>query len=139
MEPTLRKGERFTVEMGLFRPSRGDLIVFEHGGVMLIKRVIAITGDTVEGRNNVILVNGVILKEPDVQHSGPDSSVSTFGPLTVPAGQIFVAGDNRDYSWDSRTASFGPVAISDIKGRPVEIVNSDDPNRVHLLLSGRRE
>jgi signal peptidase I len=135
MEPTLRKSEKFTVEMGPFQPSRGDLILFEHGGLTLVKRVIAIGGDTIEGRNNEVLLNGSALKEPYVQHTGPDSPLSTFGPQRVPVGKVFVAGDNRDYSLDSRTASFGLVAISDIKGKPVEIVDSDDPKRIHLLLS----
>lgn len=138
MEPTIRKGEKFTVEIGAFQPSRGDLIVFEHDGLTLVKRVIAVGGDAIEGRNNEIFLNGSILREPYVQHIRPaDTPLLNFGPVRIPASKVFVAGDNRDYSLDSRTASFGLVATVDIKGKPVEIVQSDDPKRVHVLLDSR--
>jgi signal peptidase I len=137
MEPTVRKGEKFSVYDGAVRASRGDLIVFEHEGLTLIKRVIAVGGDTIEGRNNEVFLNGSAIKEPYIQHVGPPNSpLSKFGPVKVGAGQVFVAGDNRDYSLDSRTASFGVIPTTDIKGTPTEIVDSGDRTRVHTRLSG---
>ncbi len=135
MEPTIIKGEKFTVEMKPFQPSRGDLVIFEHDGILTVKRVIAVAGDTIEGRDNQIFINGSLLNEPYVEHVGPPHGpLATFGPVTVPASKVFVAGDNRDYSLDSRTPEFGLVATGDIKGRPVEIVQSSNAERVHKSL-----
>ncbi len=135
MEPTIMRGEKFTVQMEPFQPSRGDLVVFEHEGVLLVKRVIAVSGDTIQGRNNQVFLNGSLLNEPYIQHTGPPQTpLGTFGPATVPAGKMFVAGDNRDCSFDSRKAEFGLVPMGDIKGRPVEIIESLNPQRVHTHL-----
>ena len=135
MEPTIIKGEKFTVEMKPFQPSRGDLVVFEHDRILRVKRVIAVAGDTIKGRDNQILVNGSLLNEPYIEHVGPPHGpLATFGPVTVPAGRVFVAGDNRDYSLDNRTPAFGLVAAGDIKGKPVEIVQSSNAERVHRSL-----
>ncbi len=129
------KGEKFTVEMKPFQPSRGDLVVFEHDGQLILKRVIAVAGDKIQGRDNQIFVNGSLVNEPYVEHIGPPHGpLATFGPVTVPTKKVFVAGDNRDYSLDSRTSEFGLVATADIKGRPVEIVQSSDSQRVHKSL-----
>lgn len=135
MEPTIIKGEKFTVEMKPFQPSRGDLVVFEHGGLLNVKRVIAVAGDTIQGRDDQIVVNGSLLNERYIEHVGPPHGpLATFGPVTIPAGKMFVAGDNRDYSLDSRTPEFGLIAVGDIKGRPVEVVHSSNTERVHKPL-----
>lgn len=135
MEPTIIKGEKFTVEMKPFQPSRGNLVVFEHDGILIVKRVIAVAGDTIQGRDDQIFVNGSLLNEPYIEHLGPPHGpLATFGPVTVPTSKVFVAGDNRDYSLDSRTPEFGLVATGDIKGRPVEIVQSSNAERVHKSL-----
>jgi len=135
MEPTIMEGEKIAADMRPFQPSRGDLIIFEHEGELLVKRVIGVSGDTVEGRNLQIFANGKLLDEPYVKHIGKRplglKSLETFGPVTVPAGKLFVAGDNRDYSFDSRDPRFGMISASDVKGRPVEIVQSANPGRVH--------
>ncbi|MEA2499722.1 MAG: signal peptidase [Actinomycetota bacterium] len=77
-----------------------------------IKRVIGVAGDTVEGRNGRVFVNGKPIEEPYLQEGVQTSS---FGPVDIPEGQIFVMGDNRTNSADSR--EFGPVAIDTIVGR----------------------
>ncbi len=77
-----------------------------------IKRVIGISGDTVEGRDGRIFLNGEPLDEPYL----PDGTeTSTFGPVEIPTGMIFVMGDNRGNSDDSR--NFGPVPVSTVVGR----------------------
>lgn len=138
MEPTIMQGEKFTAEMKPFQPTRGDLIILDHGGQLLVKRVIGITGDTVEGRDLQVFVNGKLLEESYVEHVGrhpaDPKSLETFGPIAVPAGKLFVAGDNRDYSFDSRDARFGLISSADIKGRPIEIVLSPNPERIHRVL-----
>ena len=135
MEPTIMQGEKVAVEMRPFQPSHGDVVIFEHGGQLLVKRVIGLGGDTVEGRNLQVFANGKLLDEPYVEHIGKRplgiKSLETFGPVMVPAGRLFVAGDNRDYSFDSRDPRFGVIAAADVKGKPVEIVQSTNPDRVH--------
>jgi signal peptidase I len=134
MEPTIMQGEKIAAEMRPFQASRGDLVIFAHEGQLLVKRVIAIGGDTVEGRNLQVFANGKLLDEPYVEHIGRRplglKSLETFGPVKVPAGKLFVAGDNRDYSFDSRDTRFGLISGADVKGKPIEIVQSANPNRV---------
>ncbi|MCY4622861.1 MAG: signal peptidase I [bacterium] len=78
----------------------------------LIKRVIAVGGDKLEVRNNRVMVNGVVLDEPYVP---PGARMADLGPIYVPDGHVWVMGDNRDNSRDSR--SFGPVPVDTVVGR----------------------
>jgi len=135
MEPTLLKDEKFTAEMQPLQPLRGDLVIFRHEGLLLVKRVIGISDDVVEGHNLKIFVNGNALHEAYVQHTGKaEGPLDKFGPVRVPAGQLFVMGDNRDYSFDSRDPKFGVVSMSDVTGRPVKVVVSPDPQRINKVL-----
>ncbi len=135
MEPTLLKGEKFTVDTHAFddhAPSRGDLIVFSHAGILLLKRVIAVAGDRVEGKDLQIVLNGKLMKEDYIQHTGGGSVptfLRTFPQVTVSTGHVFVMGDNRDFSDDSRDPSFGTVPLKDVLGKASRIVKSDDPRR----------
>jgi signal peptidase I len=79
-----------------------------------IKRVIGLPGETVEGREGHVYVNGRLLNEP---YLTPDVNTSTFAPLTVPKGQLWVMGDNRTNSGDSRV--FGPIAEKKVVGRAI--------------------
>jgi signal peptidase I len=82
----------------------------------LIKRVIGLPGEVVEGRGGRVYVDGRELLEP---YLDPDLATEAFGPVTVPDGHVFVMGDNRlpNMSQDSR--SFGPVPIDSIVGRAI--------------------
>jgi len=117
MWPTLSNGDYLLITHGDRSPRRGDIVltrVIESSGpVEVVKRVIALPGDTVEIRDDVAYVNG--RPEPARgQIVVPRFSVSR-PPLTVPAGRVYVMGDNRPVSEDSR--NYGPVAESGIKGR----------------------
>jgi signal peptidase I len=95
---------------GLFGFPTGDSQDF-------IKRVIAVGGDTVEGRDGKVFVNGEELPEP---YLPPGVQTSTFGPVDVPDGEIFVMGDNRGNSDDSR--SFGPIEEDQVVGHAFLLV-----------------
>jgi signal peptidase I len=82
-----------------------------------IKRVVALPGETVEVRGGVVLVNGGALVEP---YATPPADSTEYGPEVVPAGHVFVMGDNRPVSQDSRV--FGPVPIDDIVGRAFSVI-----------------
>ncbi len=115
MEPTLHSSQRVVIEKITYRfhgPRRGDIVVIDspNQSEMLIKRVVGLPGETVEVRNGRVYVNGALLEEEwTVKQSG-----GNYGPQTVPPLHVFVLGDNRSASNDSR--SFGPVAIEDIVG-----------------------
>jgi signal peptidase I len=106
-------------------PKRLDTIVFERDKIFFIKRVVAVSGDSIEGRNQVIYVNSKALYEPYVEHVGdPPEWANTFGPVVVPANKLFVMGDNRDYSLDSRSEDFGLVDSISVVGKPLYVFRS---------------
>ncbi|HLC23027.1 MAG TPA: signal peptidase I [Dehalococcoidia bacterium] len=103
MEPTIKPGWWIMLNKISYHftdPKRGDIVVFDapiDPGHDFIKRVIGLPGDTVEVKNNTVVVNGVTLQEPYVAYPPH----YTLAPETIPAGQYFVLGDNRDVSIDS--------------------------------------
>jgi signal peptidase I len=129
MSPTIDAEDKIMVDMRYFHkrtPERGEVIVFRHGDIYLVKRVIGVGGDIVTGRNGVIELNGRALDELYAVHRTPQEAadiLNNFGPVKVPASQLFVVGDNRDQSFDSRTTSglgdFGPVYVTDVVGKPL--------------------
>lgn len=142
MRNTLEPGDRVMVNRLAYRfgePSRGDVVVFDspfaeegngeslpaavirHVGEALgigspasdfIKRVVGLEGETVEIRDGAVWIDGLRLDE-DYVH--PDSSMPDDGPWEIPEGHVFVMGDNRNFSQDSR--KFGPIPVGDIVGK----------------------
>lgn len=118
MSPTLRAGDRVLVSKSSYRfggPDRGDIAVFERGEGVAMKRIVGLPGDVVEIRDGVLFVNGERKREPYVDYRLTDSSF--FGPERVPPGRVFVMGDNRPNSLDSR--SFGTIPRDDLAGKAV--------------------
>ncbi|HEU5027178.1 MAG TPA: signal peptidase I [Spirillospora sp.] len=110
MEPTIHAGRTFDarpVDHGDYRPKRGDVVVFTMPAWLngrdtaQVKRVVAIPGDRIaccsgDGR---VMLNGTAISEP---YLAPDARESPFGPVSVPAGRLWLMGDNRGSSADSR-------------------------------------
>ena len=105
-------------------PRRGDIVVFkfpEDPDKDFIKRVIGLAGDVVEGRNKYLYLNHKPLNHDFGIHTDPHvipgdiQPRDTFGPVKVPAGTVFVMGDNRDHSYDSRFWGF--VDLRAVKGK----------------------
>jgi signal peptidase I len=118
MAPTLRPGDRVLVDKRAYRgagPRRGDLAVFRapRTGEILLKRVVAIGGDTVGIEDGVLVVDGRRPREPYADPEAIDSVY--FGPVRVRPGTVFVLGDNRASSEDSR--AFGAVPTGRLIGR----------------------
>jgi len=105
-------------------PERGDIIVFkfpEDEKKDFIKRVIGLPGETIELREKVVHINGTAIDEPYAIHTKYTTQPirDDFGPFTVPEGQYFVMGDNREGSYDSRW--WGPVKREKIVGKALII------------------
>jgi signal peptidase I len=117
MEPTLVEGDRVLVNRFIYRftdPDRGDVVVFHpptSPGEDFIKRVVAVSGDTVEVKDGKLYVNGEPQEEPYLAESFIQGA---FPEETVPDGYVFAMGDNRNRSGDSRV--FGPVSLDAILG-----------------------
>jgi signal peptidase I len=128
---------------GLRDPAPGDVIVFvnpRNTSLDFIKRVIAVAGQSVEIRDRQVYVDGKLSPPPsplserspclpaEPPFSWPRKGPDSCGPYTVPEGFVFVMGDNRGSSYDSR--AWGPVPVENIKGRALIIYWSwDGPDR----------
>lgn len=113
MTPTLEEGQR-VMFLYTHDVDRGDIAIIRDDakGIYLIKRVIGVGGDTVEVKNGVLYVNNETLVEPYLLSQ--DWDAVDFS-IVVPEGMIFVMGDNRDDSYDSRQA--GPFSLENVYGR----------------------
>lgn len=133
MVPTLKYGDRVLVNKFIYRftePERGDIVVFKSvqgDGQDLIKRVVGVPGDKISVRGGRLFVNGEPQREPYVNRKYPDRSFAA--PTTVPENHVFVMGDNRANSQDSRV--FGPVPEKNIEGEA--FLRFWPPDRIGLL------
>jgi signal peptidase I len=114
MAPTVSPGDLLVVERDAGPIGRRDVIAVPHPetGVLLVKRVVALGGDRVAIEDGVLVVDGEGVCEPGIDPSRLDGV--WFGPVTVPAGQVFLLGDDRGSSIDSR--DFGTVPVTDVAG-----------------------
>jgi signal peptidase I len=121
MEPALSNNERFVYDTACYRSQakrRGDIVIMHYRNALFIKRIVAIGGDTIEGKQQQILLNGQPLSGQSIWYSTTsDAAIDAFGPVTIPAGKYFVLGDNMNMSLDSRTPGFGLVDANAIVGK----------------------
>ena len=133
MIPTLEIGDRVLVNKFIYRftqPERGDIIVFQsvdNTNEDLIKRVVGLPGDKIAVKNGRLFVNGEPQKEPYTNKKLPDRSF--FAQTTIPKNHVFVMGDNRGNSADSRV--FGPLPEKNIEGEA--FLRFWPPDRIGLL------
>jgi signal peptidase I len=165
MEPNLLVGDHLIVNKMIFSPAvtglerallphreirRGDVVVFKYPEEPerdFIKRVIGLPGDRLELRRKTIYVNGEPLVEPYAHLTAPASESAGvtgdlrefYGPVTVPARQYFMMGDNRDNSQDSRYWGFLPAHY--VKGKALFIYFSfeEGSSLTHVLQDTRWE
>lgn len=118
MEPTLNDNELVvSIKTGHFKP--GDVIAFYYNNKILIKRVIATAGQYVDiQEDGTVLVDGVTLDEPYIKEKSLGECNIEF-PYQVGDGRIFVMGDDRAVSIDSRTTSVGTISSEKVLGRVV--------------------
>ncbi len=115
MQPNLYRGDRVMMEKISYRfhlPRRGDVVIAERpeGEIALIKRVVALPGEVVEVRGGHVFIDGAKMEEPWVtDFGGPD-----YPPTLIPPDHVFILGDNRPNSRDSR--AIGPVSVDAIQG-----------------------
>jgi signal peptidase I len=139
MCPTLCQNERIMCDVLAYTKEpvkRGNVVLFLHPGIKapLIKRVVGLPGDLISASGDEILVNGSALPEPNASCGQPPYAEQEsheplqFDPVRVPPDSIFLLGDNRYMSYDSR--SFGPVPMNRLRGRPVYIYWSPGKGRI---------
>jgi signal peptidase I len=141
---------------GFRAPRRKDIVVFEsveERGLMVVKRLVGVSGDTIEMRNNAVFVNGEPLEEPYVVRSDEPldpadakmrlwqrryvvgksaddyrPTLKNWGPVVVPADSFMAMGDNRDFSYDSRYWGF--LGQDRIRGRALVVYYSYNKNGI---------
>jgi signal peptidase I len=130
MEPTLYTSERLIVEkvsryFGL--PDRGDIIIVKYPNETdtYVKRAIGFPGETAEIRDSTVYIDGLPLHENYISAE----SYADMPPVTVPEDHVFVMGDNRAHSWDSRVTATGPITREDILGHAVFVIYPFDEMR----------
>lgn len=127
------------------QPERGDVVVFtrvddpstidDESEINIIKRVVGLPGDTVEVRGTKVYINNAIYPESYARWEEGGIREGNFGPEKVPAGHVFLLGDNRDHSKDSRFWYDPFLEMERIKGRALIIYWSwDSLKRIGTLI-----
>ena len=119
MEPGLQPGD-IVILMKTQDVKTGQVCAFYFNNKLLLRRIIARDGDTVDiDEKGYVKVNGEILDEDAYISEHALGQCDLEFPFRVPTGQIFVLGDNRDYALDSRATNFGCIAQDEVFGKPL--------------------
>lgn len=149
MEPTLNAGDRIVAGLDVYEeraPQIGEIVIFYDPSTpenVLIKRVVATAGDVIEIRDKVLEVNGFTVDEPWAVHRDPAIfpggpyqellfSRDQLPPMAIPDDHLFLLGDNRDHSYDSRY--FGPVPLDHVVGAPLYVYWARDRSRIGIQI-----
>jgi signal peptidase I len=151
MAPTLLPNEYLLVDKDYYKRhsvKRGDIVVFPYPGDQskeFVQRVIGLPNDKIEIRDKVLFINNKPQKEVYVIHKDSniiprdsgwlESNRDNFGPVVVPQSSLFVMGDNRDHSFDSRMWGMKFINISSLKGKPLYIYKSNDRDRLGIEIT----
>ncbi len=171
MKPTILEGDRLLVNKTAYDlriplthisvykfadPKRGDIVIFDSkpADTRLVKRVMGLPGDTVEMRDNRLIINGIEARYSNIEYAADaifaiesyesmshrielagGSRLSTFGPVQVPNDRYLVLGDNRDNSADSRV--YGFIPRDEIIGNARTIVLSLDYDHYYIPRADR--
>lgn len=130
MAPTLSRGDWYLIRIDAYReatPERGDIVVIKHpeGKEMLVKRVVGVAGENVGVVFGRVIVNGALLEEPYIAQR-PGIRERPVG-TQVPEGELFLLGDNRNFSEDSR--DIGTLPVENVLGRVVAVLFPRDRRR----------
>jgi signal peptidase I len=137
MQPTIHRGDRFLADRGYYStrpPSRGDVALYQHpreATSVDVKRIAALAGDRIEIRQGRVVLNGEAIAEPYAVPGDPNAFYNHTREITVPEGHVFVLGDNRANSLDSRAAAqYGLVPVENLRARANYIVWSNNLRRI---------
>jgi len=139
MSPTLKEGDRVLIDMHYYhnhRPQNGDIVIIYHAypgqlgiganGIFLAKRLIGSAGDTIQVSNGKVIRNGVLLEEKyAVYDKAPLSGMDflrNMQPRKILPSKMFLLGDNRDNSLDSRSPDAGDYDESELRGKFIRII-----------------
>lgn len=117
MQPAVQDGDLILYFRLVDLYDADDVVVVNYQDKVILSRVVAVSGDTVDIAENGLIINGSYVQEPKVMGETTQFENGVTFPLVVPAGKAFVLGDNREHATDSRI--FGCVDMNDIYGRVV--------------------
>lgn len=133
MTPTLDSNQRVVVDKVsryFSLPGRGQIVVVNYPNMPgnYVKRLIGLPGDIIEIKNNVVYINGSPIQE---NYIPAGQTIANVAQTAIPVGTIFVIGDNRSVSLDSRSPQIGPISIDNLLGNALLVIWP--PDQIHPL------
>jgi signal peptidase I len=141
MQPTVHIGEWILADTRHYdthAPARGDLAIYRlpaDNTTIYIKRIVGLPGDRIAFRDGHAVVNGATAAEPFADFGDPKAFLNNTAEVTVPPGELFVAGDNRANSSDSRvTRQHGTVPLKNLVARATDVFMTEEWSRIGLWI-----
>lgn len=123
MDPNIKEGDRIIYYRLDKNYVATNCVAYQYNGQTEVMRVVAVAGDTVDMTEDGLVINGALQSEPDPTKETKLTSSSVDFPIQLQKGEVFLMGDNRPESTDSRV--FGPVLAKDTKGELMTIIRSE--------------